>query len=83
MPHHNPLPPTQAMAEYQQIEYRILKDGTVQETVLQATGASCVQTTAGVEAALGTVQDRTLLPEYEQNEALVEQTTDLNLHSSH
>lgn len=40
MPHHHPLPPTQAMAEYQQIEYRILKDGTVQETVLQATGAS-------------------------------------------
>jgi hypothetical protein len=82
MPHH-PLPPIKVMAEYQQIEYRILKDGSVQETVLKATGESCVQTTAEVEAALGTIQDRTLLPEYQQNEALVDPTTDLNLQSSH
>ena len=34
------------MAEYQKIEYRIGKDGTIVETVLNATGSSCTETTA-------------------------------------
>jgi hypothetical protein len=70
------------MAEYQKIEYRILKDGSVKETVMEATGSGCVGTTEGIEAALGQVQDRDLLPEYYTNDALVKQTSDLDLHTS-
>lgn len=70
------------MAEYQKIEYRILKDGTVKETVLEATGQSCVTTTQSIESALGGVQNRELLPQYYDNNAQVEQTSDVTLHQS-
>jgi hypothetical protein len=56
------------MAEYRKIEYRIGKDGKITETVLNATGASCTETTAGVEKALGQVESQELLPEYYQGE---------------
>jgi len=56
------------MAEYRQIEYRIGKDGKVTETVLNSTGASCTETTAGIENALGDVESQNLLPEYYQGE---------------
>lgn len=52
------------MAEYQQIEYRIGKDGKVTEKVINATGNSCTQTTSELEKALGTVEAQELLPEY-------------------
>jgi hypothetical protein len=56
------------MAEYQKVEYRIGKDGKITETVINASGASCTQTTAPLEDALGKVEDRELLPEYYQGE---------------
>lgn len=56
------------MAEYQKIEYRIGKDGKVIETVLNATGTSCTETTAAIEQALGAIESRSLLPEYDENE---------------
>ncbi len=52
------------MAEYQRIEYRIGKDGKVTETVIGATGTGCVEATAAIEAGLGNVDTRELLPEY-------------------
>ncbi len=56
------------MAEYQKIEYRIGKDGKITETVVNASGSSCTDTTSGIEAALGSVEDREILPEYYQGE---------------
>lgn len=56
------------MAEYQKVEYRIGKDGKITETVINASGESCTQTTAPLEDALGEVEDRELLPEYYQGE---------------
>jgi Protein of unknown function (DUF2997) len=56
------------MAEYQRIEYRIGPDGKVVETVLGATGDRCVSTTAAIEQALGEVETREYLPEYEAGE---------------
>ncbi|GAB4205792.1 MAG: hypothetical protein Fur006_62280 [Coleofasciculaceae cyanobacterium] len=56
------------MAEYQKIEYRIGKDGKIIETVLNASGSSCMSTTAGLEQALGEVESQELLPEYYQGE---------------
>ncbi len=67
------------MAEYRQIEYRIGKDGKITETVLNATGSSCTETTAGIEKALGKVEAQDLLPEYYEGEEnlIVEQTQTL------
>ncbi|MGE5658737.1 MAG: DUF2997 domain-containing protein [Actinomycetota bacterium] len=56
------------MAEYHKIEYRIGKDGKIVETVLNASGPSCTETTSGIETALGQVASRNLLPEYYQGE---------------
>ncbi|MCU0543688.1 MAG: DUF2997 domain-containing protein [Oscillatoriaceae cyanobacterium Prado104] len=56
------------MAEYRKVEYRIGKDGKITETVLNATGSSCTETTAPVEKALGKVESQELLPEYYQGE---------------
>lgn len=53
------------MPEYQRVEYRIGKDGKIVETVIGATGPQCVTTTQGMEQALGTVEGRERLPEYE------------------
>lgn len=55
------------MAEYQKIEYRIGKDGKIIETVINASGASCTDTTSGIEQALGVVDSQELLPEYYEN----------------
>lgn len=62
------------MAEYQRIEYRIGPDGKVVETVLGATGDRCVSTTADIEQALGEVETREYLPEYEVGEELAQET---------
>ena len=56
------------MAEYQKIEYRIGKDGKIQEKVLNASGSSCTNTTAGLEQALGEVESQEFLPEYYEGE---------------
>lgn len=56
------------MADYQKIEYRISKDGKIIETVLNAAGASCTETTALIEQALGTVETQSLLPAYYEGE---------------
>ncbi|PSB28086.1 DUF2997 domain-containing protein [Stenomitos frigidus] len=52
------------MAEYQRIEYRLAKDGTIAETVLNATGISCTEATVAIEQALGTVASQEFLPAY-------------------
>ena len=52
------------MAEYQQIEYRIGKDGKVTERVINATGSRCTATTSPLEQSLGKIEARELLPEY-------------------
>ncbi|QIZ73220.1 DUF2997 domain-containing protein [Oxynema aestuarii] len=52
------------MAEYQKIEYRIGKDGNTIETAIEGSGTRCTEITAGLEAALGQVKSRELLPEY-------------------
>lgn len=62
------------MAEYQKIEYRIGKDGKIRETVLQATGNHCTETTAAIEQALGQVESRELLPEYYADDAVSKMT---------
>ncbi len=56
------------MAHYQRIEYRIGKDGKVVETVIDGSGAACIQATAALEAALGDVEKRELLPQYDEGE---------------
>jgi hypothetical protein len=56
------------MAEYQRVEYRIGKDGQIQETVINGSGESCTETTADIESALGEVTSQELLPEYYQGE---------------
>ena len=63
------------MAEYQKIEYRIGKDGKITETVINASGSSCIETTSGMEKALGEVKSQQLLPEYyegDENQAAAE-----------
>jgi hypothetical protein len=56
------------MAEYRRIEYRIGKDGKITETVLNATGSTCTETTAEIEKALGKVEAQKFLPEYYEGE---------------
>lgn len=55
------------MADYQQIEYRIGKDGKVTETVLNGAGESCTLATEDLERSLGSIESRDLLPEYHDN----------------
>ncbi len=55
------------MATYQQIEYRIGKDGKVTETVLNGAGESCTLATEALEQSLGSIEFRDLLPEYHDN----------------
>ncbi|MBE9118556.1 DUF2997 domain-containing protein [Lusitaniella coriacea LEGE 07157] len=55
------------MTEYQKIEYRIGKDGKILETVMNASGSSCRQTTQDLETALGEVESQELLPDYYEN----------------
>ncbi|MEO8890462.1 MAG: DUF2997 domain-containing protein [Coleofasciculaceae cyanobacterium] len=61
------------MAEYQKVEYRIGKDGKIIETVLNASGESCTNTTQGIEQALGEVSSQELLPEYYEREEITTQ----------
>jgi hypothetical protein len=56
------------MAEYQKIEYHIGKDGKITETVINASGSSCITTTSGIEQALGEIESQELLPEYYEGE---------------
>ena len=64
------------MAEYINIEYIICKDGKITERVIGATGATCQETTAEIEKALGAVAEQELLPEYYQDpETLTETET--------
>ncbi|MBD2075542.1 DUF2997 domain-containing protein [Phormidium sp. FACHB-592] len=73
------------MTEYQKIEYRIGKDGKIVETVLNASGTSCMEATAAIEQALGTVESRELLPSYNESEETlaVDLTQSLQQHEQH
>ncbi len=67
------------MAEYQKIEYRIGKDGKIIETVINASGASCTDTTSGIEQALGEVSSQELLPEYYEREENLTTQEDISI----
>ncbi|HEY9669771.1 MAG TPA: DUF2997 domain-containing protein [Coleofasciculaceae cyanobacterium] len=67
------------MAEYQKIEYRIGKDGKIVETVLNASGTSCTNTTKGIEQALGEVSSQELLPQYYEAEENLTTQEDISL----
>jgi hypothetical protein len=67
------------MAEYQKIEYRIGKDGKIIETVINASGASCTNTTKGIEQAIGEVSSQELLPEYYESEENLTTQNDLSI----
>ncbi len=67
------------MAEYQKIEYRISKDGKIVETVLNASGSSCVNTTKGIEQALGKVSSQELLPNYYEAEETLTTQEDISI----
>jgi hypothetical protein len=47
-----------------QIEYLIRPDGTIVERVIGGDGINCLTNTAIIEAELGAVIQRELLPEY-------------------
>ncbi len=59
------------MSEYQKIEYLIGKDGKITEKVIGSSGSNCVSNTSSIEAALGEVRDRQLLPEYYETQEVV------------
>jgi Protein of unknown function (DUF2997) len=66
------------MSEYQKIEYLIDKDGKITERVIDANGNTCLGTTSAIEASLGQVTNRELLPEYyESNDNLITETETL------
>ena len=67
------------MAEYQKIEYRIGKDGKIIETVINASGTSCTNTTKGIEQALGEVSSQELLPEYYEGEENLTTQEDISI----
>jgi Protein of unknown function (DUF2997) len=52
------------MSQYQRIEYLIGKDGKIVERAVDMTGSECVAVTAEIEANLGKVETRQLLPNY-------------------
>lgn len=64
------------MAEYQRIEYRISKDGQIIETVLDGAGTGCLEMTSAIEATLGHVETRELLPSYYQDQTIQDQIID-------
>jgi hypothetical protein len=52
------------MSQYQRIEYLIGKDGKIVERAIDIAGSECVAITAEIEANLGKVETRQLLPSY-------------------
>jgi hypothetical protein len=56
------------MAEYQKIEYRIQKDSEITETVVHASGSSCIEATLGMEVDILMATDRDLVnPQHLRN----------------
>lgn len=54
-----------------QIEYLLKPDGTIIERVINGSDSSCMSATSTIEAELGAVIDRELLPEYYENNLLL------------
>ncbi len=69
------------MAEYQRIEYTIDRNGKITERVLGGQGTNCLAATAAIEADLGTVTHRELLPEYYETPELLTVDTPLEQHT--
>jgi hypothetical protein len=68
------------MAEYQKIEFLIGQDGKVTEKVLNGSGETCTLATVNLEASLGEIESRDLLPEYgdiAENNLVMEQSQTL------
>ena len=60
------------------IIFRILQDGTVEETVEGVVGSGCLEITEKIESDLGVVQWRKEKPEYYQQK----QIEDVTLHQN-
>lgn len=56
------------MSEYQKIEYLIDKDGKIAERVIDGHGNNCLAATEAIEASLGAITKRELLPEYYESD---------------
>lgn len=63
------------MSQYQRIEYLIGKDGKIVERAINMSGSDCVAVTAAIEADLGKIETRELLPSYYE---VSEQSLDSN-----
>ena len=63
------------MSQYQRIEYLIGKDGKIVERAINMSGSDCVAVTATIEADLGKIETRELLPSYYE---VSEQSLDSN-----
>ena len=62
----------------ERIIFRILQDGTVEETVEGVVGSGCLEITEKIESDLGVVQWRNEKPEYYQQK----QIEDVTLHQN-
>ena len=62
----------------ERIIFRILQDGTVEETVEGVVGSGCLEITEKIESDLGLVQWRKEKPEYYQQK----QIEDVTLHQN-
>tara|TARA_B100001996_G_scaffold158466_1_gene120810 strand:- start:322 stop:528 length:207 start_codon:yes stop_codon:yes gene_type:complete len=62
----------------ERIIFRILQDGTVEETVEGVVGSGCLEITEKIESDLGVVQWRKEKPEYYQQK----QIEDVTLHQN-
>ena len=62
----------------ERIIFRILQDGTVEETVEGVVGSGCLEITEKIESGLGVVQWRKEKPEYYQQK----QIEDVTLHQN-
>ena len=62
----------------QRIIFRILQDGTVEETTEGVVGSACLDITEKIESDLGVVQWRKQKPEYYQQK----QIEDVTLHQN-
>jgi hypothetical protein len=70
------------MSEYQKIEYLIDKNGKIAERVIDGHGNNCLAATEVIEASLGPVTQRELLPEYFESDdpAIATSETQLEQH---
>ncbi|WP_019499907.1 DUF2997 domain-containing protein [Pseudanabaena sp. PCC 6802] len=65
------------MSEYQRIEFLIDKDGKLEERAIDGHGDACLKATEALEASLGEVIKRELLPEFHESDDRTIVSTDI------